>query len=323
MPTVSVVIPTYNHRGFVVESLESVFAQTFTDYEVIVVNDGSPDDTADVLRPYVQSGRIRYFEQPNAGQAAARNRGIAEARGEFIALLDDDDHWPPDKLEWQLAHLRANVDLAGVAGTADVVDEQGRLLRRTACAGMITFEKLFQASQMVSPGQCLFRSECVRAVGGFDATIWGADDWDLYFRITRQWPIQMQDRVALCYRKHGGNASGNLARMLRNAADVIERNVVHARPERRGALRRSAYRFVYQYAGTKLFERVRGELAAGRPRPAMRDLAGMRALVPAMIRDPRLLLYSARDLLPSGLGEKLHRSSRRPVVAAPATECVP
>ena len=106
--TVSVIVPTYKHRDFVLATLDSVFAQTFTDYEVIVVNDGSPDDTADVLRPLAEAGRIRYVEQENQGQAAARNRGIAQARGEFVALLDDDDLWPPDKLEWQVGCLRAD-----------------------------------------------------------------------------------------------------------------------------------------------------------------------------------------------------------------------
>src|ERR1700719_2929443 len=105
MPAVSVIIPTYNHRDFVLDAIESVFAQTFTDYEVIVVNDGSPDDTASVLAPLASAGRIRYLEQANAGQGAARNRGIAQARGEFIALLDDDDRWPADKLEWQVGEL--------------------------------------------------------------------------------------------------------------------------------------------------------------------------------------------------------------------------
>ncbi len=81
LPVVSVVIPTYKHAEYVLATLESVFAQTFTSYEVIVVNDGSPDNTAAKLQPLVDAGRIRYFEQPNAGQSAARNRGLAEARG--------------------------------------------------------------------------------------------------------------------------------------------------------------------------------------------------------------------------------------------------
>src|SRR5260370_24652309 len=105
--SVSVVIPAYRHRDFVLATLDSVFSQAFTDYEVIVINDGSSDDTTELLRPLAASGHIRYFEQANAGQATSRNRGIHAARGEFIALLDDDDLWPPDKLEWQVEALRA------------------------------------------------------------------------------------------------------------------------------------------------------------------------------------------------------------------------
>src|SRR3954471_16219960 len=105
-PAVSVVIPTYKHAGYIEETLQSVFAQTFTDFEVIVVNDGSPDNTTAVLQPWVASGRIRYLEQPNAGQSAARNAGIRLARGEFVALLDDDDLWPADKLAIQVERLR-------------------------------------------------------------------------------------------------------------------------------------------------------------------------------------------------------------------------
>src|SRR4051812_10173624 len=101
-PTVSVVIPTYGHCRYVLETIESALGQTFSSNEIIVVNDGSPDDTVVVLQPYTQTGRIRYFEQPNAGQASARNRGLAEATGEFVAFLDDDDIWPADKLAWQI-----------------------------------------------------------------------------------------------------------------------------------------------------------------------------------------------------------------------------
>ena len=116
MPLVSVVIPTYKHANFVLETLDSVFAQTFTDFEVIVVNDGSPDNTAAVLRPMIASGKIRYIEQPNRGQAAARNRGILAANGEYIALLDDDDLWEPDKLQWQIEALRDRRDCVLVYG---------------------------------------------------------------------------------------------------------------------------------------------------------------------------------------------------------------
>src|SRR5689334_17923461 len=106
MTAVSVVIPTYNHSRYVLDAVESVFAQTFTDYELIVVNDGSPDDTSDVLRPLVDAQKIQYIEQPNRGGAAARNAGLGRARGEFIVILDDDDLLPADKLESQVAEMK-------------------------------------------------------------------------------------------------------------------------------------------------------------------------------------------------------------------------
>jgi glycosyltransferase involved in cell wall biosynthesis len=115
-PVVSLVMPSYDHRKFVLGTLEPVLAQSFTGYEVIVVNDGSPDDTAGLLRPLVETGRIRYFEQENAGQPAARNRGLAECPGEFIAFLDDDDAWPADTLEWQVELLRTHAPAVGVGG---------------------------------------------------------------------------------------------------------------------------------------------------------------------------------------------------------------
>ena len=118
VPEVSVIVPTYNHGRYVLESLASVFGQTYRSFEVIVVNDGSPDNTAEVLKPLVEAGRIYYIEQPNAGQASARNRGFASARGEYIAFLDDDDLWPADKLSWQVGVLKAEPDLGLIAGRA-------------------------------------------------------------------------------------------------------------------------------------------------------------------------------------------------------------
>ena len=121
-PIVSVIIPTYNHCHLILDTLNSVFTQTFTDYELLLVNDGSPDDTQAAVKSIVEERGIRYFEQPNAGMAPARNVGLSHARGEFIALLDDDDLWPPDKLEWQVEALRANPDAVMVYGGMRALD---------------------------------------------------------------------------------------------------------------------------------------------------------------------------------------------------------
>src|SRR5271165_6482473 len=109
-PKVSVVIPTYNAPNLLCETLESVFEQTFGDFEVIVVNDGSSDNTLERLQEFSADSRLRVISQANGGIGAARNRGIADARGEYIALLDHDDLWAPAKLATQVAYLDVNRD---------------------------------------------------------------------------------------------------------------------------------------------------------------------------------------------------------------------
>src|ERR1041384_5249526 len=153
MPIGSVIIPTFKHEEYVLGTLESVFAQTMRDYEVIVVNDGSPDGTSERLRPLVEGGRIRYFEQANAGQAPARNRGLKEARGEFVAFLDDDDLWPADKLQWQVQAMKEDATLSVIAGEPQLIDAEGSPL---AAAGPLRamkgdFESLFGGCAMYSP----------------------------------------------------------------------------------------------------------------------------------------------------------------------------
>lgn len=217
MPQVSVIIPCYNHRNTVAAAIESALAQTFTDREIIAINDGSPDDTAEVLAPY--RDRIRYFEQPNAGQAAARNRGIELAEGEFIALLDDDDTWPADKLAWQVEAMRRDPNVVLVYGEDQRVDAGGNAMppapRRgyKRPAGRV-YDDFLEGCWIASPGQTLIRKSALEKVGGFDASIWGSDDWDLYLRLARVGAFACENRIALHYRVHGANASGDVLRHL-------------------------------------------------------------------------------------------------------------
>ena len=254
MCCVSVVIPTYKHCDFILQTLDSVFVQTFTDYEVIVVNDGSPDDTANVLKPLIAAGKIRYIEQANAGQAAARNRGIAEANGEYIALLDDDDLWPLGKLEWQMGLICSRPEVGAIGGTVVLFsgDEAPTLSEMNpklfACP---SFEMLFCGCPILSPGQSLIRRTVLEQIGGFNTKIWGADDYDLWMRLSRVTRIELYDAVSLFYRCHSTNASLNTARMLKNARKVIEQNLIHAPVEQRAKLRQDAYRGLYSYLGRR------------------------------------------------------------------------
>ena len=293
----SVVIPTYRHRDYVAAALASVEAQTFRDFEVIVVNDGSPDDTEAVLRPWIERGAICYVAQENAGQASARNRGIGLARGEFVALLDDDDTWPGDKLAWQVEFLRANPDYAVVAGAAEVMDETGAALRRTPPLGDVAFDQLIVANCMISPGQALVRRSVLDGAGAFDPAVWGADDWDLWLRIVHVGKIRVTDTVALRYRKHAGNASGDVARMLRNCILVVERNVGRADAARRNALRRAAYRYVFGYAGTRLIASAAHDFAAWRVGRGLARLSALFQFTGPALRDPWLIRAIAAALV--------------------------
>lgn len=231
MPTISVIIPTYNHRDFVVETLESVFAQTFTDYEVIVVNDGSRDDTSVVLRPYIHSGKIRYFEQPNSGQGSARNRGLLEARGEFVAFLDDDDLWPTDKLSWQVDVGRRHPSAVMIYGFAEVFGGEFpvKICPSFDAPTGDVFGRFLSHSWTCSPGQTLQRRDAVMELKGFDPTVSGADDWDLYLKLARLGPFHYEHRLALHYRVHAQNASGRVLSHYRNALKVRHRHMAVAR----------------------------------------------------------------------------------------------
>jgi len=261
MPRVSVVIPAYNHARFIGETLESVLQQTFKDYEIIVVNDGSPDDTAEVLRPYRDRKQIVYIEQANAGQAAARNRGIREASGEYIALLDDDDCWPPNKLEWQVERLGADPTICLIAG--DSRDAWATVLREQFTdpfpARTPTLESLFTGNPIYSPGQTLIRREALAACGGFREDIWGADDWDLYIRMCKTGRLVLHSRPALFYRRHAGNASRNMVRLLRNVFKVFQTHLADLGPKARRQGKTNTRRWFYLFGlRGPVFEMRRG-----------------------------------------------------------------
>lgn len=300
---ISVIIPTFNHREYLSHALESVYSQTCKDIEVLVVNDGSSDGTHEMLQPFVRDGRIRYIEQANAGPAAARNRGLREARGEFVAFLDDDDLWPPDKLSWQLKFLHENPGVAAIAGIAQLIDEQERNLETYGRAGEITFDQLFHGNLILSPGQALIRAALLREIGGFNEDLWGTDDWDLWFRAARQSRILVQDRIALRYRTHSSNASRNLRRMLDNSIAVVNRNLELLHPSARPALKQAAYRNLYAYLGAQMIRDTKMKLVQGKLTSAHAVLAGLARFVVPAIQDSVLLHEVFQDALPGPLGK--------------------
>jgi len=216
-PKVSIVMPAYNVAPYVGETLAAVFAQTFTDFEIIVVNDGSSDteDLERVLEPF--KSRIRYFKQENLGAGAARNVALRAARGEFIAFLDADDLWLPNYLEEQLKFLqKADCDLV----CADAINIgrspfTGRtfmevLMPTAPPTGTTTFLGLVSAKQSLVTSGVVARRQPIFDVGLFDESLRNSQDFDLWLRLVHSGArLAYQRRVLLRYRWHEGSLSGN------------------------------------------------------------------------------------------------------------------
>ena len=298
---VSVIIPTYNHQDYVLQTLDSVFAQTFRDYEIIVVNDGSPDASAQRLEPLAQAGKISYIEQPNAGQAAARNRGLAQARGEFIAFLDDDDLWPTDKLQWQVAFLDDNPEVAVVGGSVQNINGEGSNQGKAQFHDRpITFGSLFSGCPFVSPGQTLIRTTLLKEIGGLDEKLWGVDDFDLWFRVLQKETISAQPQLSLYYRYHSSNASNDISKMFDNILKVVNKHLPNAPAAKRSQFSRDAYRWLYRCVGQPVVGSIRVHKFSPLPRAVQEFKTLSRFLWPAT-RDRRLLGKMLQDITPHAL----------------------
>ena len=189
MAKVSVVIPTYNCERFVGEAIESVLAQTYNDFELIVVDDGSEDKTADKIEQY--KGKLTYLYQPNCGQAKAKNLGCAHAFGEYRAFLDSDDRWYPNKLELQVEALDKNPQAGLVYSDVDLIDEEGNLLEKAHLLRRSKKSKRLPESFIGNhmfpfPSTVLLRKDIFEKAGGFDPSFYqNAEDFLLWARIYR------------------------------------------------------------------------------------------------------------------------------------------
>jgi glycosyltransferase involved in cell wall biosynthesis len=216
-PLVSIVIPAYNVAQFISETLATVFAQTYADFEVVIVNDGSPDteEFEHALQPYLD--RICYLKQENRGASAARNNGLRAARGDWIAFLDADDLWAPNYLAEQLSFIREQgCDLACAdAMIFGVSADAGRsymdsLMATAPPEGRVTFLELVNADRSLITSGVVVRRELVLEVGLFDEALRNAQDFDLWLRLARHGAhLAYQRKVLLSYRSRANSLSGD------------------------------------------------------------------------------------------------------------------
>ena len=201
-PQVSVIIPTYNRAWIIEEAIDSVLAQDYTEFELIVVDDGSTDHTSDVLDSY--RNVIKVLSQKNKGVSAARNRGIAEASGKFIAFLDSDDLWLPQKLTVQIEFFNQTPD-ALICQTEEIWIRNGLRVnpkkRHKKPSGMIFKPSLKLC--LISPSAVMIRRSLFDRVGEFDETLPACEDYDLWLRISCRFPIHLIDTPLII--KRGGH----------------------------------------------------------------------------------------------------------------------
>ena len=245
-PRVTVVIPNYNCARFLPETLESVFAQTCRDVEVIVVDDGSSDGSQAVLQRF--GDRIRVIQQANQGVSGARNRGIRESRGEFVAFLDADDLWHPEKLDKQL-RLFSNPAVGLVHCAVEYVDEANRPLGTnfTGRSGRVLKPiALLQGTVVLAGGStAVVRRDAFDKVGCFDREMSTAADWDMWRRIACAYEIDMVREPLMRYRLRHGSMHRNVDAFAHDVLHGFESMFADPAAAEVHHLKRRAYGAVY------------------------------------------------------------------------------
>jgi glycosyltransferase involved in cell wall biosynthesis len=223
MPEVSVIIPTYNSAKYLTDAVDSVLSQTHRDFEVLVIDDGSTDDTPAVIGRY--GDLVRYIRQPNSGVAAARNRGINESLGRYVAFLDADDTWHQDKLKAQVTALRMNPGYLACYTAFTVVSQDLRPLRITRNKRVYnTLEDLLLRGNVIgSICTVLYERSIFDAVGGFDASLSQCADWDMWVRIAGRTEFLYLDLPLATYRQHDTNMSRDAGLLERDSVRVLEK----------------------------------------------------------------------------------------------------
>jgi glycosyltransferase involved in cell wall biosynthesis len=259
---VSIIITTYNHARFLPEAIESALVQTVAPSEVIVVDDGSTDDPASVVSRYPQ---VQLIHQRNQGLAAARNTGWRAARGRYLVFLDADDRLMPQALASNLKLFSERPECAFVHGSFDFIDAGGRHLRSAApkFIGVDVYEAFLKGNFIEMHATVMYRHDRLEEVAGFDPRLRCCEDYELYLRLARRYPVAAgTDRIAE-YRHHGSNMSNNIPSMLATVLGVMHRQRQYLAGNPRGQLAlqtgiRNSKSYYAKLQVDKIFTMLRG-----------------------------------------------------------------
>lgn len=260
---ISVIIPAYNQAHYLDAAVESVLAQTRPDFEVIIVDDGSTDDTAAIARSFTDP-RVRMVSQPNAGLSAARNTGLRHTSGDLVTFLDSDDLFLPEKLALLAGEMERRPDLGFVAGQAELIDEDGERIGVTFDSPIPEDPARLLLWNPLHVGSVMVRREWLDRVGPFDESLRAYEDWDLYLRLARAGcKMGWMERPVSLYRFHTQQMTQDRARMTTATFAVLDK--IFADPQLPPAwreLKDSAYSNAYLRSAIQAYRS--GDMPAGR-----------------------------------------------------------
>ena len=263
---VSVILPTYNRAGYIKDAIESVLNQTYKSIELLIIDDGSTDNTYEVISPFLKDGRIRYIKQENSGAAAARNKGLALRTGKYVAFIDSDDIWEKGKLEIQLEVMNTLPEAAIVFSDFSAKYHNGLIEKshiRTYFGVLNTYnlrlddvfshkltgnitginngEKVYWGNiyktmifgNIILTSTTLFRHEVFNSTGTFDTNYKTLEDYDLFLKLTKRFIAAFVDKPLICYRYSENQLSGNLffGKLCTNLIDIFNKNIATIKDE--------------------------------------------------------------------------------------------
>jgi glycosyltransferase involved in cell wall biosynthesis len=291
-PLVTVVIPCYNQAHFLTEAIESVLSQSYPNFEVVVVDDGSTDDTSEVASRYPQ--KVRLIRQENRGLSGARNTGIGHASGEYVVFLDADDRLLPKALEVGIEQLEAHPECAFVSGHCRWISGDGSPLagwKQDRVEGD-PYVELLRGCPIFVPA-VTYRRSVFESVGGFDTSFKASEDYDLYYRIARKFPIYCYDTLVAEIRRHDANMTHNSVLMLKAHLTALRPQWAHVKGDGRyEEAYRAGVRLWRDWYGDPLVEEVKAQLREGEWGRALRGVLVLLRYYPqglALLSERRML----------------------------------
>jgi glycosyltransferase involved in cell wall biosynthesis len=304
---ISVIIPCYNQAHFLGEAIESVLAQTYPHFKILVVDDGSTDNTADVAASYPY---VRYIRQDNQGLSTARNTGLRHSTGQCLVFLDADDRLLADALERGLACLKANPECAFTVGRYQVIAADSSFLAEGPQHRMVGdhYATLLQRKCIPVPAAVMYQRWAFDHVGGFDTTQSPTADCELYLRISRQFPTVFHDTVVMEYRQHDANMTRNAALMLSSWQATLRAQLPYVKGNRRyEEAYRLGFRDAQQVWGRQLSKQVRAALERRAWLSALRSSLVLFRYAPSILVET--LKYVPRHI-PHWLGAARHNQQK-------------